>query len=155
MNVCGIDVSTYHLDFVFLHEEGPPEWQRITLIGDDSWERCRSVRVPSAWFEDTEAVGMEVAHGPSSGQINRVVGAVLSRLPRELLVEQWPVNVWKKAVGLPGNCSKYAVREYVAFGPITGHSLHRLERLIDWPQDACDAYCIALATKQALKREAA
>jgi hypothetical protein len=152
MNVCGIDVSTYHLDFVFLHDDGSPEWQRISLTGDDAWERCRSVRVPSAWFEGTEAVGMEVAHGPSSGQINRVVGAVLSRLPRELLVEQWPVNVWKKAVGLKGSASKADVMEWVVRrGFDVGWKTDQLTLV----QDACDAYCIALATKQALDKDMA
>lgn len=146
MNVCGIDVSTYHLDFVFLHDTGQTEWQRITLVGNDAWDRCRSVRVPSDWFEDTEAAGMEVAFGPSSGQINRVVGAVLSRLPTGLLVEQWPVNVWKKAVGMSGSASKERVRLFV-------HDSIRSDPY--WPQDACDAYCIALATKQALERQAA
>lgn len=148
--MCGIDVSTYHLDFVFIDDEIPPIWARHKLEGSDAWERCRSVTFPSHWLEDTYAIGMEVAHGPSSGAINRVVGAVLSRLPTSTLVKPWTASEWKKAVGLRGNASKQDIRWFT----------HKLANDLLWlaesrvPQDACDAYCIALATKQALEREA-
>jgi hypothetical protein len=66
----------------------------------------------------------------------------LSCVPARLLVHPLVPSHWRKTVGLPGNASKSAVK---AFIPTRSWN-------VDWPQDACDAYCIALATRTLLER---
>ena len=141
MRVCGIDVSSYNVDCVGISDEGDVDWTRWTLTGTDNWERTRSIAsvMPdrtSEFWDDVYAIGVEVAHGPSSGVINRVVGAVLSMLPPNVLVEPWGAPKWKRKAGLPGNASKPQIASYALseLGPR------------DWPQDAFDAWGLARAT---------
>ncbi len=154
-HIAGIDVSTRFIDIVWIDEIGDPcpGAYRYPLHGHDAWERTRSVRAAlrgtSEQWDRTIAVGIEVAHGMSSGAVNRVVGAVLACLPQNILIQPWTAGAWKKAVGLPGNATKDQV---VAF------SLGRTQMLVSpalWPQDAHDAHLIAVATRRALEREVA
>lgn len=159
MMVAGIDVSTFAIDVVWidLDDLEAPHWCRYSMEGRDAWERCRDVGrefpgASSEVWDETTAIGMEVAFGPSSGDVNRCVGAVLSRLPQGILIERWSSSQWKKAVGLAGNAKKQQVMDHVlriAFGVGWKTDQKILE------QDACDAYCIALATRQAITTQQA
>ena len=143
MRVAGIDTSSFHIDaaFIDLDTMELDLWMRWDLHGQDAWERCRSIATavpgPTAEiWDDVLAVGVEVAHGMSSGIINRCVGAVLTRLPLETLVEPWNAPSWKKAAGLPGNASKAQIASYAV--ERIGYELGA--------QDAYDAWGLAMAT---------
>lgn len=91
-------------------------------------------------------------------QLFRIQGAVIACLPSRLLVEKWMPSSWRKAVGIPGNASKLDVEKWVVRRcldlvkpPETGETVE----FPLWPQDACDAYCIAEATGRAIRHEAA
>lgn len=148
--IAGIDLSTRFVDVVKLDEDtDAATWHRFPLTGNDAFDRARSVglavpgRAMSFW-DDVVAVGIEDPRGYGAGFIYRVQGAVLACIPAQRLVHPWLPSQWRKAVGMPGNASKVDVHYFV-----TGATDH--DALIqEWPQDACDAYCIALATRQAL-----
>lgn len=153
MAICGIDFSTHFVDLVLLDENtDAATWHREELTGRDAFDRTRSVRdamirlVPL--WDDVLAIGIEDPRGYNAGSLYRMQGAILARLPRRTLVQPWIPSAWRKQVGLSGNCSKQDIEEFV-MGPPDGHDRH------DWPQDACDAYCIALATRSVLEPVAA
>lgn len=153
----GCDYSTHFVDFVFIDENGEqaPIWRRLPLHGQDAFDRTRSLKL--VWpegsingegpFANVLALGIEDPRGQNAGALYRIQGAILDRLPHTLLVQPWIPSQWRKAVGLPGNASKADVYVFSddllpSFWPI-------------WPQDAHDAHCIALATRQALTRKEA
>lgn len=160
MNVAGIDYSTRAVDVVLVPYDGAdkPSWHRFPLTGADAFDRTRSVAdvMPgrgSAWWDDVLAVGIEHPGGHhGTRDMLRLQGAILSCLPARVLVEPWPPSKWRKAVGLAGNAPKPQSRERA------WKDDPRFTGLTDWdgpPLDACDAYCIALATRQAITREQA
>ncbi len=154
MRVAGIDLSTFAVDVVKVPlDAGAPEWTRYPLNGADAWERTRSVAqaLPgpsSAYWDDVCAIGVEEPRGKSAGVIYRVQGAVLARLPVATLVHPLVPSEWRKLVGLKGNSGK----DEVAFFAINDGEEDEFR---DWPQDACDAYCIALATRSLISQEQA
>lgn len=161
MTVAGIDLSTHAIDVVAVDEDtDAATWHRFPLSGHDAFERARDV-----WpalleggivglMEDVVACGIEQPRGHhGTVHIARVQGAVLASLPRRLLVQPWNPSEWRKACGLPGNASKRAVWEFVIDNEPDGNRGWSV--LEDWPQDACDAYCIALATRSLLHRSEA
>lgn len=149
VTVAGIDFSTHAVDVVLLDEDSDRAvWHRFELTGQDAFERARFVRAalwPSSLFDDVLACGIEDPRGYGAGSLYRIQGAILGRLPGSLLVQPWVPSAWRKAVGLPGNCTKERVQLHVAQQRPTGW-LHT-----PWPFDACDAYCIALATRSLLE----
>lgn len=163
--IAGIDYSTHAIDVVLIDEDDgrPPAWLRHPLEGADAWERTRNIRnlptLPGA--DDVLAVGIEDPAGNhGTNYLYRVQGAILARIPRTMLVQPWRPSQWRKAVGLPGNASKNDVAVHSQWQllnspPAEGRSEWRLHIGMDWPQDAHDAHCIALATRQALIREEA
>jgi hypothetical protein len=154
--VAGIDYSTHAIDVVTIDEDTlKPEWHRIDVKGCDGFERARAVRRSIAaryghcrLWDDVLAVGIEEPRGYGAGHLYRIQGAILQCIPRDLLVQPWIPAEWRKAVGLKGNATKHDVNEW-AFVQ-TSHEWY--EPTASWPQDACDAYCIARATLQALER---
>lgn len=156
MKVAGIDFSSNAIDVVLvdLDDQRPPEWNRFPLVGQDAFDRTRSIAqaMParsSVLWDDVLAVGIEHPAGKfGTGAMMRVQGAVLAMLPVSVLVKAWPPGQWRKAVGLPGNATKEDVME---------HALSQwwFDASDPWPQDACDAHCIALATRDAIETEAA
>jgi hypothetical protein len=156
--IAGIDYSTRAVDVVLLDEDtDAATWHRFELVGADAFDRARDVRRamlsrPMPWedrlsgdsslfWDDVLACGIEDPRGFNSGSLYRVQGAILACLPARLLVHPLIPSSWRKTVGLPGNANKQGVWEF-ADGKGKGH----------WPQDACDAYCIALATRTLLER---
>lgn len=147
--IAGVDFSSRFVDIVKLDETtDAATWHRFPLEGSDAFDRARSVglavpgRAMSFW-DDILAVGIEDPRGYGAGSLYRVQGAVLSCVPAGTLVQPWIPSAWRKAVGLKGNASKEDVW-YHAHGYRKGGSMN-------WPQDACDAYCIALATRSLLQ----
>ena len=148
MNVAGIDVSTHAIDLVLLDlDSDKATWHRYELEGHDVIERVRAARdIRWVWadvFLDCVAIGIERPAGRFGvAQTSMAFGAVLANLPSRALVKPWLPSEWRKACGWPGNCSKEHAREQVRlFEPSSYH----------WPQDACDAYCIAYATRSVLE----
>lgn len=151
MRVAGIDVSTRAVDIVTVpfDQPGPPVHYRVELDGHDALERTRdaATRLPGAasvFWDTVLAVGFEnpQSRGSSTATmyaLQRVVGVVLAHIPARMLVSPIEPAAWRHAVGLKGNAPKPEVAAHVR------------ERLgaeaSGWPQDACDAYCIALATR--------
>jgi hypothetical protein len=155
--IAGIDFSTRAVDVVLLDENtGHASWQRTELNGADAFDRARSLRwkhlIPDNAWEDVLAVGIEDPRGHNAGALYRVQGAVLARLPSFLLVHPLVPSQWRKLVGLPGNASKQAVmleaHHRLARRVLFGLFGDFAERTPKWPSDACDAYCIALATQK-------
>jgi hypothetical protein len=157
--VAGIDYSTHAIDVVLIDEDTlKPEWHRLELAGADAFDRARTVRprligTRYSW-DGVLAVGIEEPRGYGAGHLYRIQGAILTVIPNQILVQPWVPSEWRKAVGLKGNASKqdiyaFTVATMFKSGPkLAPDSIH-------WPQDACDAYCIARATLQALERSAA
>lgn len=152
--VAGIDYNTRAVDVVLIDEDtGTASWHRFPLAGiGDAFDRARSVREampPRSWWEThgVIAAGIEDPRGYAAGHQYRVQGGILQCLPRDLLVQPWIPSAWRKAVGLPGNAPKVVVATHV-FSVVVGVHVPAM-----WPQDACDAYCIARATLNALERD--
>lgn len=154
MNVAGIDYSTRAVDIVTVPYDGngQPKWHRYELDGKDAFDRARFVAdaMPvrrGLFWDDIMAVGIEHPGGNfGTREMCRIQGAILSCIPYTVLVEPWPPAKWRKAVGLAGNADKGAVYEYAFWRGF--HAM--LANTLDIPQDACDAYCIAVATRQAI-----
>jgi hypothetical protein len=159
--IAGIDYSTRAIDIVLLDEDSDAAtWHRFELAWpdfSDAFARARSVPVnvpgPRAEFwDDVLAVGIEDPRGYNAGALFRIQGALLTRIPRDKLVHPLIPSQWRKTVGLPGIASKDEVALF-------SHGLRGRAAVVDglasfplWPQDACDAYCIALATRILLER---
>ena len=159
VSVAGIDYSTRAVDVVLLDEDtDAAAWHRVDLEGADAFDRARDVKFKlrrlgtlTDFFEETIAVGIEDPRGYGAGSLYRVQGAILACIPPTLLVQPWIPSAWRKAVGLPGNASKDAVRSFV----LAPDGVWKFRAMNAWPQDACDAYCIALATRNKLERKQA
>ena len=155
MHIAGIDVSTKAVDLVLIHidDHQPPIWHRYELVGQDAWERTRSIpfSMParsSIMWDDVAAIGVENPAGTHGAHaVQRAVGAVLACLPPLTLVQPWRPSEWRKAVGLPGNCGKQVVFEFAYLDLVTAYP--------DATQDACDAYCVAVATRAAIVQKKA
>jgi hypothetical protein len=144
--IAGIDYSTRAVDVVLLDEDtDAATWHRFELEGNDAFDRARNAgkafHISSLLWDEIVAVGIEDPRGYNAGALYRVQGAILGRIPTGVLVHPLPPSVWRKTVGLPGNASKADVMLHV-FASTFGVG--------EWPQDACDAYCIALATRTLL-----
>lgn len=154
--IAGIDYSTRAVDIVLLDEDtDAATWHRFELKGADAFDRSRKVREALhgsfGLWDDVLACGIEDPRGFNAGSLYRVQGAILSCLPHGLLVHPLIPSEWRKTVGLSGNASKADVARFAGarlVGTTWAGSLI-------WPQDACDAYCIALATRTLIQKVAA
>lgn len=156
--IAGIDLSTSAIDVVLLDEDSDAAtWRRVPLVGNDAFDRARDVK-GAMWqfgsdiWDDVLAIGIEDPRGYGAGSLYRIQGAILSCLPARTLVHPWIPSAWRKQVGLPGNASKHDVILYAETA--LGAPLFMLDGT-GWPQDAYDAFCIALATRQRLELGAA
>jgi len=160
MRIAGIDLSTHAIDVVTVPLEGvgAPVWHRFPLEGPTSFDRARRVRdaMPartSAFWDEVTEIGIEEPAGFTASHAMRIQGGVLACLPPALKVTKWMPSQWRKAAGMSGAASKEMVAQH-ARAVDYGTSGVKY-RLMDWPQDACDAYCVALATRAAITIEAA
>lgn len=162
MTWAGIDYDTFGIHVCLIPEEGAPVYERRELRGADAFERTRSVRdaMPSrGWWTDQGVVAVGIEEPMARGKLavsltpklKAIQGAIVSGLPGNLLVNPMTATDWRTAVGLPGNASKHAVWSFV---------MHRVVRLVPsyelvWPQDACDAWCLAFAVSRLTEEVAA
>lgn len=148
--IAGIDFSTRAVDVVLLDEDSDAaEWHRFDLFGNGAFDRTRSVRgsMPgSAFWDEVVAVGIEEPCGHGAGRLMRIQGAILACIPTNKLVAPLMPSQWRKTVGLKGNASKDEVFACASA---------RFNPRVPWPQDAADAYCIALATRTLLEHKQA
>jgi hypothetical protein len=152
VKLAGIDYSTHVIDIVFLDADRElgelPWWVHYDLPGTgDAFARTLEVanvlpaRRSSVW-DEVYAVALEEPYqkGPAARsfvpKLKAVQGAILSCLPPALEVRAYGAPTWRSLVGIPGGASKDEVREWV---------MAELGTDPPWPQDACDAYCIARA----------
>lgn len=153
--ILGVDYSTFDIDVVLIDEADaePPRWHRYELRGHDAFERARDVRRSlvegwcrdGAWPHHALAIGIEDPAGHHAVRaLARVQGAILARLPRDVLVVPLAPAQWRKTVGLPGNATKQQVADWAL---TDAHSLGADWTLRDNGQDCLDAYCIAVATR--------
>jgi hypothetical protein len=155
--IAGIDYSTRFVDVVLLDENtDAAEWRRFPLEGADAFDRARRVRTrfpgpAHSMWDDVLAIGIEEPRGYNSGALYRVQGAILACVAAHKLVQPWIPSAWRKTVGLPGNASKLNVAEYVSVARWGQATAWGADSDIVWPQDACDAYCIALATRMSIQ----
>jgi hypothetical protein len=169
--IAGIDYNTHAVDIVLLDEDtDAATWHRFELEGANAFDRARDVQrafnFTSAIWDEIIAIGIEEPRGYGAGSLYRVQGAILVGLPWNRLVHPLIPSQWRKTVGLPGNASKDQVSQFVVRhklasigdGRDTSHvplGALPMPHGVTWPQDACDAYCIALATRTLLKKVAA
>jgi len=154
----GIDFDTHAVHLVKLSEDGAATYTRCELVGLDAFERTRHVRqaMPGAsYWDDVVAVGIEEPQGVQKATVSKlkaVQGAILACIPRATLVEPMVPARWRKVADLPGGASKEYVNLHVR-SRITSRG-NTAMNLIDWPQDACDAYCLALAVSRLVEEAA-
>ena len=146
--VAGIDFSTRHIDIVLIPED--PDERGAThhafpLEGADAFDRTRNIRqampLRSWWDEQgVTAIGIEEPMGPGhiTAKLKAVQGGILQTLPAALLVHPLSPSEWRKGAGLKGNATKDEVQAFVR--EQLGENPH-------WPQDAFDAWAIAVAVR--------
>lgn len=155
MTTAGIDFDTHAVHVVFLLEDGEAIYKRYGLDGHDAFERTRSVRrampTKGVWEDmGVVACAIEEPQGVQKATVAKlkaVQGAILACLPGDLLVEPMVPARWRTTVGLSGHASKDEVAAFARARaghprPI-GDTGFRASALPE--QDACDAYCLALA----------
>lgn len=148
MIVVGADLSTFAIDLVRLdYDTDQAEWHRVDL-GDaktPKLDRIRNIghRMPRGqWWDDVGLVGIERPAGKFGvADVAAAYGAVLARIPERVAVFQFRPAEWRKACGLPGNCSKHDVARFAAarWQPI--------DAMRNVTQDALDAWAIAYAAR--------
>lgn len=154
MIVVGADLSTFAIDLVRLdYDTDQAEWHRVDL-GDaktPKLDRIRNIghRMPRGqWWDDVGLVGIERPAGKFGvADVAAAYGAVLARIPERVAVFQFRPAEWRKACGLPGNCSKLDVAEWVGRKRIGAEWASSRTIPRSWNSDACDAYAIAYAAR--------
>jgi hypothetical protein len=146
----GIDFDTHCVHLVRLPTVGLPTYHPVPLEGDDSFERMRRVawEMPGEGFwQDVIAVGIEEPAGQYVvGKLKGIQGAVISTLPLDVLIAPYRPALWRKLALQRGDATKAEVRAWV---------YERLGENPGWPQDACDAYCLAYVVSQQVVTELA
>lgn len=148
MAIGGIDFSSFQADIVILSEDDDTATHHVFRFGKgDAFDRARTIRavMPSRdWWTDQGviAIGLEDPRGvarSADAPLYRAQGAILSCLPPRLLVQPWKPGEWRKQLGI-SNIGKEAPYWYAMGGwaDMPG----------DASQDARDAFCIAVATRQ-------
>jgi len=148
MTWVGIDYDTHHVHLVRLDDPQPATYHPCVLEGADAFERLRRVpwEMPGQGFwDDVMGVGIEEPGGKYVvGKLKAVQGAIVACLPEDLLVAPYQAGLWKKLTGLRGDATKDEVKAWV-YGQLGENP--------QWPQDACDAYCLAYVVSQQARRE--
>lgn len=152
MKVVGIDGSTFHLDLVKLDlDSDRAEWTRHSLPSEKlAWDRiqgARSLPLGGTYWDDVCLVGVEqpAGKGDSPLLISFTLGVLLAHVPERIPVLRLMPAEWRKACGLPGNCSKAVVSLF--FESKTFEADRALYRATINCQDARDAYAIAYAAR--------
>lgn len=154
----GIDVSTFAIDFVKVPLDPDvhalPEWTSYTLHGTNAVERAAfapSMIPRGSFWDDVAEVAIERPYGPGGDTLfalHLVVGVVLSALPDRLRPPLYlHPSQWRKQAGMSGRATKSEVSICAHRYMLDNARAIGLDEIPLWPQDACDAYCIALAAR--------
>lgn len=153
----GIDYDTNAVHVVLVPEEGKPEYLPFVMHGVDPFDRARIVRdvMPArGWWADEGIVAIGIEEQASGSpkmrasvqKLKMIQGAILACLPAgDSVVEPFLPNEWRKEIGLAGNASKEDVAAWMGEQVWPDAPLPVVP---SWPQDACDAYCIARAVER-------
>ena len=148
MITVGIDYDTHGVHLVRLEDDGTPAYTHLTTPGQDSFARLRQVPLEmpgTGWWDDVTACAIEEPAGKYAvAKLKAVQGAIVACLPDDLLVAPYLAVLWKKLIGLGGNAAKPAVMDWV---------YDQLGENPQWPQDACDAYCLARVIRDQVVRD--
>lgn len=173
MNIMGVDLSTKAVTAVMLdHEENLVDWWHVEMAGENALERCRdaALRLREIPWDDPSIIAFERPAGSSvrvAMDIWRMMGVILGMrwyipvgptwdedvkisattpvIPLSTPIWEFTPSDWKKKAGLRGDATKEMIVAFVdaqrrkTRAPLTGPSLRGA------PQDAYDAYCVALA----------
>lgn len=148
--VLGIDVSSHAIDLIRLDEStGAADWTRLELHGKTAFDRLRQVPAVmphGSFYDGVYLAGIETPKTrfmPSAAALFPVYGAVVACLPARL--EVWGVHPksWRHALGLPGNATKEQVAQAVNELLFVTAGMGGFG-YVGWPQDAKDAYAVAL-----------
>lgn len=152
MRICGIDISTFSVDFVYLPldvDADPTEFEHVSMKlrktstrAEMTWEgtmRLRELVPVMPQWQDTALAFIERGGGRSqmvNWVLGRVQGALMMTIPDHVIVNETRVQEWKKLFSGNGNASKELV---IARGRQLG---------VELPDDnAYDAYGIAYALR--------
>lgn len=147
--IAGIDFSSFQADIVVLSEDDDTATHHVFRFGKgDAFDRARTIRgsMPSRdWWTDQGviAIGLEDPRGvarSADAPLYRAQGAIIACLPPRLLVQPWKPGEWRKQLGI-SNVGKEAPAWFA-----TNHWHSPAIRIAS--QDAMDAFCIAMATRQ-------
>ncbi len=148
MSACaGIDFDTNAVHVCLLRNgsDNDVTYHRFDLHGHDAFERTRSISAAlplDAWWlaQDVIAIGIEEPMGPGhiTAKLKAIQGGVLQCLPSSPLVHPLSPSQWRKAAGVSGGASKQQVQL---------HARELLGENPQWPQDAFDAYLLAIAVR--------
>lgn len=147
--IAGVDFSTFTVDTVLIDEDQlrEPRRQRIRMFGGNAFDRVRGLRyaLHDVDIDDVLAVGVEgiAYYGHNAVDMARVQGVIVAQLPLELRVLAIAPTDWKRRTVGRGNATKDDVREWATVQ----------SRCSSWPQDAYDAFAIAVATLQIIEEE--
>lgn len=160
----GIDFDTRGVHVVLIDSDRPnsvPDYMELPLLWHSkAFGRLRSVRdvMPArGWWEDEGVMAIAIEEpmqrGPASSsflpKLKAVQGAIVACLPRDMPVNPMVPTSWKKTVGMKGNATKVDVEFWVRFS--SPHSVTGCFTGCKWPQDAFDAYCLALSAQLLLE----
>jgi Holliday junction resolvasome RuvABC endonuclease subunit len=146
----GIDFSTRAIDVVLLDDDTDhATWHRYPLdppAFNAALQVRHTVLLRRSWLEDqgVHSVWIELPWArqrKAVAPLMRLQGAILSRLPLDLIAGELAPQTWKKLTVGKANASKDDVRAWAVLEPgwtLPGH----------WTQDAIDAYAIAYAGRQ-------
>lgn len=167
MRIAGIDVSTHAVDVVTIALDGPhnPDWRRADLEHhgkDTSWTTVGRVKramvaadLIGSYWDDIAMCYFEdpFSHGAATGKaLGLITGAVRTILPDRLQdrCERLRPTEWRGLVGMPAKATKDMVvlRALDLMGSPHDHDPH-------WPQDAYDAYLVAVAGRTLCHKAAA
>lgn len=161
--VAGCDYSTFTADVVLLPWDGEAadaRWWRIPLRDSSLPDNLqafhaavsvRAVLVPALPWEQIDAIYLEAPlvvgqRIDTTIKLARIQGALLACIPSSVTVGEVPVGTWKKEVGLSGQASKQAVRDWAI-----EHGFVAV-RPDEEVQDAYDAFAIAWAMREQSRR---
>ena len=153
MRLAGIDLSTLNVDIVTVQLDGPlePRWYPASLgktSKDTSWQTVGRVKqalddagATRSMWDGIAAVYIEdpYSHGASTAKaLGLITGAVRAVIPGRLQDRCWRLSPteWRVLVGLSAKSSKADVADHASLLGFTPGQR---------TQDACDAFCVALA----------
>ena len=142
MKFAGLDVAANRLDLVTINPDTQhARWH--SLPGDGrGWDTARAMRqiLPAAsYWDDVPLLAIERPMGNRANVVwaqALVIGAVLARVPAEVVVQEYRAQDWRRLCGLDRLCTKLEVQHW---------ALTHYPESVEWTEHACDALAICHA----------